>query len=118
MIVGVAPSHLHPPPPANVGLLWSLPCECGCGSLTSESLFILSECGCGSGDSGCNACGCCRVCAEDKDRWDGMFQMEAEEADMFSALKERLKKRKEKIRDKIKKKEKKENLGLQLLFGG
>ena len=73
-----------------------------------------SECGCGSGDSGCKECGCCRVCAEDKDRWDGMFQMEADEADLFSALKEKLKKRKE----KMKKKDKKENMGLQLLFGG
>ena len=54
------------------------------------------------------------MCAEDKDRWDGMFQMEADEADLFSALKEKLKKRKE----KMKKKDKKENMGLQLLFGG
>lgn len=77
-------------------------------------MVLCSECGCGSGDSGCKECGCCRVCAEDKDRWDGMFQMEGDEADLFSALKEKLKKRKE----RMKKKEKKENLGLQLLFGG
>lgn len=78
--------------------------------------FSHSECGCGAGDSGCRECVCCRVCAEDKDSWDGMFSLEGDEADMFSALKERLKKRKE----KIKKKEKKEpnNMGLQLLFGG
>ncbi len=55
------------------------------------------------------------MCAEDKDRWDGMFQMEADEADLFSALKERLKKRKEKIK---KKEKEKDNMGLQLLFGG
>lgn len=83
--------------------------------------ILSSECGCGSGDSGCSECGCCRVCAEDKDRWDGMFQLEADEADMFSALKERLKKRKERIKVKLKKKEKKDmkdGMGLQLLFGG
>lgn len=50
-----------------------------------------------------------------------MFQLEADEADMFSALKERLKKRKERIKVKLKKKEKKDmkdGMGLQLLFGG
>ena len=56
------------------------------------------------------------MCAGDKDKWDNMFAMEGDEADMFSALKERLAKRKEKME---RKKEKKEpNMGLQLLFGG
>ena len=55
------------------------------------------------------------MCAGDRDKWDGMFAMEGDEADMFSALKDKLKKRK----DKPKKKERKEpNMGLQLLFGG
>ena len=57
------------------------------------------------------------MCAEDKDRWDGMFQMDGDEADLFSALKERLKKRKEKMKKKENKKEV-GGMGLQLLFGG
>ena len=55
------------------------------------------------------------MCAEDKDRWDGMFQMERDDADLVSALKERLKKRKEKVK---KKEDKKDHMGLKLLFGG
>lgn len=59
------------------------------------------------------------MCAEDKDRWEGMLPVDGDEADMFQALKDRLKKRKEKINKKGKK-EKKEHdgMGLQLLFGG
>ena len=58
------------------------------------------------------------MCAEDKDQWEGMMQMDGDEADLFSALKEKLKKRKDR-KDKKKKKEKKEqDMGLQLLFGG
>ena len=78
-------------------------------------MFILSDCGCGSGDSGCKECGCCRVCAGDKDTWEGMFQVEDE--NVIMALQERLKKRREKGGKKKEKKENNMGLGLQLLFG-
>lgn len=27
--------------------------------------FLIRECGCGEGDSGCAECGCCRICARE-----------------------------------------------------
>lgn len=59
------------------------------------------------------------MCAGDKEMWEGMFQMEADDLEEVGALRERLRKHREKGGKK--KKDKKEinvGMGLQLLFGG
>jgi len=35
--------------------------------LDKFTLFYYSVCGCGTGDAGCEDCGCCKVCAGDLD---------------------------------------------------
>ena len=87
--------------------------------------MIYSKCGCGSGDSGCKECGCCRVCAGEKDHWGGGAFNLGDIPDDFErvrAIREKIKgKKKEKKKDKDKEKDKKEDksaFGLQLLFGG
>ncbi len=89
----------------------------------SEFMTILdfvccSECGCGSGDSGCKVCGCCRVCAGDKDIWEGMFQVEQEDMDMVEGVREKAQKLREKKVKKKRKLDRENSMGLKLLFGG
>ena len=80
------------------------------------------ECGCGSGDSGCSECGCCRVCAGEKDRWGGGLVFEempfGEEFERIRQIRDRLQSKREKRKLKSEKKEEKGEMGLQLLFGG
>lgn len=85
--------------------------------------YTCSKCGCGSGDSGCKECGCCRVCAGDKDSWGGAFNLVdlPEEFDRVRANMDKFKrKRRDKKKDNGKEKEKEDKsaFGLQLLFGG
>ena len=83
-----------------------------------------SKCGCGAGDSGCKECGCCRVCAGEKDHWGGAFNLGdvPEDLERVRIIREKIKgKKKDKKKDKAKEKDKKEDksaFGLQLLFGG
>ena len=93
--------------------------------LSLSHTHTLSRCGCGSGDSGCKECGCCRVCAGEKDHWGGAFNLAnvPEDLDRVRAIRDKIKgkkkdKKKDKGKDKKKKKEDKAALGLQLLFGG
>ena len=84
-------------------------------------IFVVTltrDCGCGSGDSGCTSCGCCKVCAGETDSWSGgiSFQeLEEVEPEMFERIR-RARSRKEKKGKE--KKEDKGGMGLQLLFGG
>lgn len=45
-------------------------------------LCLHSICGCGSGESGCSACGCCKACARELDG------QEARQRGIFDAVKE------------------------------
>lgn len=71
-------------------LFWCLSlCVCVCVYLCNlcVSLFLLlslplSICGCGSGESGCSACGCCKACARELDG------QEARQRGIFDAVKE------------------------------
>ncbi len=79
---------------------------------------MFSECGCGSGDSGCLECGACKVCAGELDNWGG--------GGFFGGLPDevvRIRQRGGKIKTekKLGVSEKRENAmaeGLKLLFGG
>ncbi|KAL5460457.1 hypothetical protein EMCRGX_G033908 [Ephydatia muelleri] len=89
-----------------------------------------SECGCGNGDSGCSLCGCCQVCAGEKESWGGGDFHFGGGGDLpvlrrmrdAGGKRAKDKKKKREKREKKEKKEKKEDkekgeMGLQLLFG-
>lgn len=81
------------------------------------SLPTCSDCGCGSGDSGCSRCGCCKVCAGISDSWGGGNTFhELEDVDQVAY--ERIIRARAGGVKKEKKEEKGGAMGLQLLFGG
>lgn len=53
-----------------------------CSETNSVFLSPTSICGCGSGESGCSACGCCKACARELDG------QEARQRGIFDAVKE------------------------------
>jgi hypothetical protein len=57
-------------------------CMCVCNLLCVYLSLPLSICGCGSGESGCSACGCCKACARELDG------QEARQRGIFDAVKD------------------------------
>ena len=92
---------------------------------------LCRECGCGNGDSGCSACGCCQVCGGEKESWGGLGDGFGFGGDLHllrgvrghpKDKKDKKKDKKKRVRKDKKEGEKKEDkekgeMGLQLLFG-
>lgn len=90
--------------------------------ITSTLSFVssYSECGCGSGDSGCLECGVCKVCAGELDNWGGgggLFENLPEEV---VRIRERIRRGKKEKGDAKGGAGKEAAIaeGLKLLFGG
>ena len=84
-------------------------------------LLFSSECGCGSGDSGCTTCGACKVCVGVSDEWSGgmHFDEVAEtDSDMYDVIIRTRQLAASGKKEKKKKKDDDKGGMLQLLFGG